>query len=91
MSAAAVTAGLVGISADHLGAGLTSAPRPKGGQGWAHPGEPWADADGGTHVARLGRANRRGLISGPDLVAALQTIGEPFTSATAVPWPGGAR
>ena len=90
MSAAAAPAGPVGISADRLGEVLTIAQRTSCGQCWAHPGEPCADADGGTHVARLGRANRRGLISGPDLVAALQTV-PGFTSATVVTLPDGAR
>lgn len=37
----------------------------------------------GYHVARFGRAMRRGLISGPDLVAVLGTAGV-FTSDTVV-------
>jgi hypothetical protein len=46
----------------------------------------------GYHVARLSRAFRRGLISGPELIAVLQTT-DAFTSSTVV-WdsetPGGA-
>jgi hypothetical protein len=79
------------VGTDRLGTVLTVAQRVNCGQCWAHPGEPCADADGGTHVARLGRANRRGVISGTDLVTILQSLGEPFTSATVVPWPRSER
>jgi hypothetical protein len=37
----------------------------------------------GYHVARFGRAMRRGLISGPDLIAVLETL-DAFTSGTVV-------
>ena len=37
----------------------------------------------GYHVARFGRAMRRGLISGQDLVAVLETL-DAFTAATVV-------
>ena len=37
----------------------------------------------GDHVARFGRALRRGLITGPDLIAVLQAL-DAFTSATIV-------
>ena len=37
----------------------------------------------GDHVARFGRAMRRGLISGDDLIAVLQAL-DAFTSATIV-------
>jgi hypothetical protein len=43
----------------------------------------------GYHVARLGRAFRRGLISGPDLVAVLQAT-VVFTAATVIYDPAGA-
>ena len=45
----------------------------------------------GFHVARFGRAMRRGLISGPDLLAVLGTLGA-FTTATVIfDAPDGAR
>ena len=37
----------------------------------------------GDHVARFGRAMRRGLISGPDLLAVLGTL-DAFTTATVI-------
>lgn len=80
-----MTAGPVGT--DWPGAVLMVAQRANCGHCWAYPAEPCHDADGGTHVARLGRANRRGLISGTDLVTILQSLGAPFTAATVVPWP----
>jgi hypothetical protein len=57
----------------------------------ATPGTPVRPARG-YHVARFGRAMRRGLISGPDLIAVLETL-DAFTSATVVydQAPGGAR
>ena len=47
------------------------------GQCWAHPGTPCAVRNGvpGVHVARLGRAARRGLITGRELLAVLHGIG----------------
>jgi hypothetical protein len=46
----------------------------------------------GYHLARFARAMRRGLITGPDLIAVLETV-VCFTSATVVydETPGGAR
>ena len=45
----------------------------------------------GFHVARFGRAMRRGLISGPDLLAVLGTL-DAFTTATVIcDAPDGAR
>ena len=45
----------------------------------------------GDHVARFGRAMRRGLISGPDLLAVLGTL-DAFTMATVIcDAPDGAR
>ena len=46
----------------------------------------------GCHVARLGRALRRGLIEGPDLIAVLQAL-DAFTNDTVVydDTPDGAR
>src|SRR5438445_12791295 len=45
----------------------------------------------GYHVARFGRAMRRGLISGPDLLAVLGTL-DAFTTATVIcDAPAGAR
>jgi hypothetical protein len=46
------------------------------------PGTPVQPARG-YHVARFGRALRRGLISGPDLIATLQGR-DAFTAATVV-------
>ena len=61
------------------------------GQCWQVPGPPCTRDPDGVHVARLGRAFRRGLISGPDLIAALRTAGV-FTLATVIcDAPGGAR
>jgi hypothetical protein len=56
------------------------------GECWQVPGEPCAYSDAGAagfHVARLARAFRRGLISGPELVAVLQAV-VVFTMATVV-------
>ena len=55
------------------------------------PGTPVKPARG-YHVARFARAMRRGLITGPDLIAVLETV-VCFTSATVVydETPGGAR
>ena len=56
------------------------------GECWQHPGTPCAqgpDGADGYHVARLARAFRRGLISGTDLVAALQAV-LVFTTATVI-------
>ena len=51
------------------------------GECWQVPGPPCTP--GGDHVARFGRAMRRGLISGPDLVAVLGTL-DAFTTATVI-------
>lgn len=51
------------------------------GECWQVPGTPCTP--GGDHVARFGRAMRRGLISGPDLVAVLGTL-DAFTTATVI-------
>jgi hypothetical protein len=51
------------------------------GECWQVPGKPCTPE--GNHVARFGRALRRGLIAGPDLIAVLQTL-DAFTSATIV-------
>ena len=60
------------------------------GECWQVPGTPCTPE--GDHVARFGRAMRRGLISGHDLVAVLQAI-PGFTGATIVydETPDGAR
>lgn len=59
------------------------------GECWQVPGTPCTP--GGDHVARFGRAMRRGLISGPDLLAVLGTL-DAFTTATVVrDAPDGAR
>jgi hypothetical protein len=44
----------------------------------------------GDHVARFGRAMRRGLISGPDLLAVLGAL-DAFTMATVICDEGGPR
>ena len=49
------------------------------GECWQVPGKPCTPE--GDHVARFGRAMRRGLISGDDLIAVLQAL-DAFTSAT---------
>ena len=62
------------------------------GHCWAFPGEPCVIGPRGTpgyHVARLSRAMRRGLITGPELIAALRT-GLPFTNATVIRTDGAA-
>ena len=51
------------------------------GECWQVPGTPCTL--GGDHVARFGRAARRGLISGRELVAVLGRL-EAFTTATVV-------
>jgi hypothetical protein len=59
------------------------------GECWQVPGIPCTSE--GDHVARFGRAMRRGLISGPDLLAVLGTLGA-FTTATVIfDAPDGAR
>ena len=58
------------------------------GECWQVPGAPCTPE--GDHVARFGRAMRRGLIAGPELIAVLQSL-DAFTSATIVcDVPGGA-
>ena len=58
------------------------------GECWQVPGKPCTRE--GDHVARFGRAMRRGLIAGPELIAVLQSL-DAFTSATIVcDVPGGA-
>jgi hypothetical protein len=51
------------------------------GECWQVPGKPCTPQ--GDHVARFGRAMRRGLISGPDLIAVLQAL-DAFTNDTVV-------
>ncbi len=51
------------------------------GECWQVPGKPCTAE--GDHVARFGRAMRRGLISGPDLLAVLGTLNA-FTTATVI-------
>ena len=59
------------------------------GECWQVPGTPCTPE--GDHVARFGRAMRRGLISGPDLLAVLGTL-DAFTMATVIcDAPDGAR
>jgi hypothetical protein len=59
------------------------------GECWHAPGKLCTPE--GDHVARFGRALRRGLITGPDLIAVLQAL-DAFTSATVVSTPSdGAR
>jgi hypothetical protein len=58
------------------------------GECWQAPGKPCTPE--GDHVARFGRAARRGLITGPELVAVLGAF-DVFTTATIVRMPDGAR
>ncbi len=59
------------------------------GECWQVPGKPCTPE--GDHVARFGRAMRRGLISGADLIAVLQGL-VVFTNDTIVyDAPDGAR
>jgi len=51
------------------------------GECWQVPGTPCTPE--GDHVARFGRAMRRGLISGADLIAVLQGL-DAFTNSTIV-------
>jgi hypothetical protein len=61
------------------------------GECWQVPGKPCTADPEGDHVARFGRAMRRGLISGPDLLAVLGTL-DAFTTATVIcDAPDGAR
>jgi hypothetical protein len=61
------------------------------GECWQVPGVPCTQDPDGDHVARFGRAMRRGLISGPDLLAVLGTL-DAFTTATVIcDAPDGAR
>lgn len=60
------------------------------GECWQKPGKPCTQDPEGDHVARFGRAARRGLITGPELVAVLADF-DVFTTATIVETPGGAR
>ncbi len=65
------------------------------GHCWAVPGKSCVSGETGAsgyHVARLGRAQRRGLVSGPDLIAVLQEL-VVFTNDTVVydEMPGGTR
>ena len=56
------------------------------GECWQVPGPPCTPE--GDHVARFGRAARRGLITGHELVAILGRL-EAFTTATVVQTPAG--
>jgi hypothetical protein len=65
---------------------LVAAAMARCGECWKEPGVPCAHSPAGEegyHVARLGRAMRRGLISGRDLVAVLQAL-VAFDNATLV-------
>jgi len=52
------------------------------GHCWAAPGESCDAA--GTHLARLARARRRGLISEAEMAAVLEAAGDVFTNAAIV-------
>jgi hypothetical protein len=60
------------------------------GECWQIPGQPCTQDPEGDHVARFGRAMRRGLLTGPELVAVLGALPR-FSTATIVKTPGGAR
>ncbi len=72
---------------------IADARRANCGQCWQVPGLPCVThpetGAAGYHVARFGRAMRRGLISGPDLVAAL-AVPVVFTNSTVI-YTDGAR
>ncbi len=51
------------------------------GECWQVPGTPCTPE--GDHVARFGRAMRRGLLTGPELIAVLQAL-DAFTNTTIV-------
>ena len=59
------------------------------GECWQAPAVPCARNPEGDHVARFGRAARRGLITGHELVVVLAAF-DVFTTATIVRTPGGA-
>ena len=59
------------------------------GECWQVPGKPCTPE--GDHVARFGRALRRGLVTGPEMIAVLQTL-DAFINTTIVrDTAGGAR
>jgi hypothetical protein len=60
------------------------------GECWQVPGIPCTRDPEGDHVARFGRAARRGLITGPELVSVLGGF-DVFTTATIIRTPCGAR
>ena len=60
------------------------------GECWQLPGKPCIRNPEGDHVARFGRAARRGLITGHELVVVLSAF-DVFTTATIVWTPGGVR
>jgi hypothetical protein len=60
------------------------------GECWQVPGKPCTQKPQGDHVARFGRAARRGLISGTELVTVLSGFAA-FTTATVVEIPGSAK
>ena len=61
------------------------------GECWQVPGKPCTPDPDGYHVARLGRAMRRGLLAGQDLIGVLQAL-VVFTNDTVVyDAPDGAR
>ena len=51
------------------------------GECWQVPGKPCTPE--GDHVARFGRALRRGLVTGPELITVLQAL-DAFTNSTIV-------
>lgn len=56
------------------------------GHCWQVPGKPCTRVPEGDHVARFGRAARRGLITGTELVVVLSAL-DAFTTATIVKTP----
>jgi len=60
------------------------------GECWQQPGRPCTRDPEGDHVARFGRAARRGLITGPELVVVLADF-DVFTTATIIETPASAR
>jgi hypothetical protein len=56
------------------------------GECWQVPGKPCTRNPEGDHVARFGRAMRRGLLTGAELIAVLGAL-DAFTNATVVETP----
>jgi hypothetical protein len=62
---------------------VTEASRAECGHCWCRSGQPCSGNEGGIHVARLARAERRGLITGAEFLAVIGEL-DAFTAATVV-------